>query len=426
MENSTIAIIIIGLTIISFAVEKIPLAVTAMISSLAMALFGIIKYSDVSAGFASTVTMMVAGMLIIGDALFTTGVAKVLGAKLVKSPIAKNERAFLVLLVSVSAFLSAFLSNSAVVAMFIPVIGAVAMRSKGKVHEKSLVMAVGMGAAMGGCGTLVGSTAQLVGQGILLKTAGAKPMGFFDLAYVVGPMCVLLALYFGTFGYSLQKKVFDFSEPETNIAETEEVEEEVKVTWQMVLCSSVMFLCVLGFVFNVWNVGIIALVGASILMATGCVDFKDAMRKLDWNTLVILSAAQGFAKGLDVSGGGRVIAKFILDAAGGPAASAVLLLIVGIVLSTILTNFMSNTALVAMLAPIFIPLAFALNVSPTTYVIGIVIGSSTALATPIGTPALTQTLVAGYRWMDYVKIGLPITVILTIVACFLTPMMYGL
>ena len=187
-----------------------------------------------------------------------------------------------------------------------------------------------------------------------------------------------------------------------------------------------MVACVLGFIFNVWNVGIIALVGCAILMGTGCIDFKKSMRDLDWNTLVILSAAQGFAKGLDVSGGGKVIANFILNLFGGQDASVYALLVVAVVLSTILTNFMSNTAVVAMLAPIFIPLAFALKASPETFVIGVIIGSSTALSTPIGTPAVTQTLVAGYRYMDYVKIGLPINIILTIITCIFLPIIYGL
>lgn len=426
MEKSTIAIIIIVCAIISFGLERIPLAVTAMLASLAMALTGIIKYADVSAGFASTVTMMVGGMIIVGNALFDTGVAKVVGAKLVKSRLVNNERLFLFVIVILSAVLSAFLSNSAVVAMFIPIIGAVVMRSEGRVTNKNLVMGMGMAAALGGAGTMVGSTAQLIGQGVLLKTAGARPMGFFELGVVVAPLCVVLALYFATIGYNMQKKVFDFPDPVSDTAALEDISQEVKVTWQMVVSTVVMIGCILGFIFNVWNVGIIALVGASILMATGCVNFKKAMRDMDWNTIVILSAAQGFAKGLDVSGGGKIIADFILNMAGGPAASPLVLLVVGIVLSVVLTNFMSNTALVAMLAPIFIPLAFALKVSPTTFVLGIVIGASTALATPIGTPAVTQTLVAGYRWNDYVKIGLPITVILTIVACILVPIAYGL
>ena len=131
MEQSTLAIIIICLAIVSFAVEKIPLAVTAMIAALAMALTGIIKYADVSAGFASTVTMMVGGMIIVGDSLFETGVARVIEAKLVKSRLVNNERLFLFVIILMACLLSAFLSNSAVVAMFLPIIGAVAMRSNG-------------------------------------------------------------------------------------------------------------------------------------------------------------------------------------------------------------------------------------------------------------------------------------------------------
>ena len=424
MEQSTLAILIIGVAIVSFILEKIPLAVTAMLASLAMALTGIIKYADVSAGFASTVTMMVAGMIIVGNSLFETGVAKLIGAKLVKSKLGQNERLFLFVLVILAAVLSAFLSNSAVVAMFLPIIGAVVLRSGGKLSNKHLVMGMGMAAALGGAGTMVGSTAQLVGQSILIKTAGTRPIGFFELGYLVGPLCIVMAIYLVTVGYSIQKKTFNFEEP-VNTVGVEEVETEVKITWQMVLSSAVMIGCVLGFVFNIWNVGIIALVGASILMATGCVDFKKCMREMDWNTIVILSAAQGFAKGLDVSGGGKVIANFILKSFGGPEASAYALLVVAIVLSAILTNFMSNTAVVAMLVPIFIPLAFALKVSPETFVIGIIIGGSTALATPIGTPAVTQTLVAGYRYMDYVKVGLPLTIILTILTCIFAPMVYG-
>ncbi len=425
MEQSTLAIIIIGITIVSFILEKIPLAVTAMLASLAMALTGIIKYADVSAGFASTVTMMVVGMIIVGDSLFETGVAKLIGAKLIKSKLGQNERLFFFVIVILAAVLSAFLSNSAVVAMFLPIIGAVVMRSNGRLSNKNLVMGMGMAAALGGAGTMVGSTAQLVGQSILIKTAGTRPIGFFELGYLVGPLSVILAIYLVTIGYSMQKKTFDFPDQVADVTAAEAAEEEVKVTWQMILSSAVMIGCVLGFIFKIWNVGIIALVGASILMATGCIDFKKALRNMDWNTIVILSAAQGFAKGLDVSGGGKVIANFILKTAGGPEASAYALLVVAILLSTVLTNFMSNTAVVAMLAPIFIPLAFALKVSPETFVIGIIIGGSTALATPIGTPAVTQTLVAGYRYMDYVKIGLPITIILTIVTCVFAPMVYG-
>ena len=83
MESSTIAIIIILITIVSFILEKIPLAMTAMLSSIAM---GIIlpemSLDDVYAGFSSSTVMMVAGMCVVGDSLFQTGMADKLGAAL--------------------------------------------------------------------------------------------------------------------------------------------------------------------------------------------------------------------------------------------------------------------------------------------------------------------------------------------------------
>ncbi len=75
--KSTIAIIII-ITVISFALEKLPLAVTALASSLAMGILGAMDLTDIYAGFGSTTVMMVVGMMIIGDALFKTGIAGVI------------------------------------------------------------------------------------------------------------------------------------------------------------------------------------------------------------------------------------------------------------------------------------------------------------------------------------------------------------
>lgn len=100
MESSTIAIIITIITIISFVLEKIPLAMTAMIASLAM---GIIlpemKLADVYSGFSSTTVMMVAGMCVVGDALFKTGMANKIGKAIGGSSLAKNERMFTIAVV---------------------------------------------------------------------------------------------------------------------------------------------------------------------------------------------------------------------------------------------------------------------------------------------------------------------------------------
>ncbi len=95
MSQATIAIIIILFAIISFALEKIPLPVTAMLAALAMGIFKIIPFSDIYSGFSNTSVMMVAGMLVIGNCIFESGLATWLGERLSTLPIVKNERCFL-------------------------------------------------------------------------------------------------------------------------------------------------------------------------------------------------------------------------------------------------------------------------------------------------------------------------------------------
>ncbi len=423
MDKSTIAIIIIVVAIVSFMLEKIPLAVTAMAASVLMGVTKVMPFANVSNGFGATVTMMVAGMMIVGNALFETGVARVIGIKIGNSPLAKNEKVFTFIIVVICCILTGFLSNSAVIAMFMPIISAVASRSGGRIQAKNITIMAGMAAAVGASITMVGSTAQLVGQGILMKTQGARALGFFEMAPITVVLCIVFCIYCATIGNTIARKSFDFEEPQIGETNDNELDENITITWQMVLSSVVMILCIAGFVLNVWNVGIIGLAGATVLLATKCIDYKKALRELDWNTLIILGAAQGFAYGLDVSGGGKVIANATLSVFGGVSASPYVLLIVSIVISMVLTNFMSNTAVVAMLVPIFLPIAFALNVSPIPFAIAIIVSANNAISTPIGTPCVTQTLPVGYRYMDYVKVGLPINIILVIMTCLLMPIL---
>jgi len=428
MNNAILSIIIIAIAVVSFAMERIPLAVTALLASLAMGVLGIMPIKEIYVGFSSTTFIMVMGMMIVGDCLFESGLAKLVGQRLVKSKLGSNEQVLIIVMMTIAGVASAFLSNSAVVATFIPLVGSMVAKSKGKLKNKYIIMGIGMAAALGGAGTIVGSTSQLTAQGILQATEGAREMGFFELGYVVFPLLAILILYFATIGYKIGKKKFDFEDVvigEADVTSDEIEEEKIKVNLQMIVSGTVIVLCVVGFVVGIWNVATIALLGATICLATGCKPFKKAFAELDWNTLVILAAAQGFAKGLDVSGGGKLIADFAINVCGGVNAQPIMLLVVGIVISVILTNFMSNTAVAAMMTPIFINIGFQLGVDPTIFVLGSVIGGSTALATPIGTPAVTQTLVAGYRYKDYIMVGLPITIILTIAACILCPIMYS-
>ena len=444
MDSSTIAIVITVITIVSFILEKIPLAMTAMIASLAMGiLVPEMKLSDIYSGFSSNNVIMVAGMCIVGDALFKTGMANKIGKALGKSAVAKNERTFLIAVVICCTVMSAFLSNSGTIAMWMPLIAAVAAKSNGVIRSKMVILAAGIACAVGGAGTLVGSTSQQTANAVLMGVAGYEDgLSLFDQTKIMIPLCLIMIVYFATVGYSLTKKVLKPESPDFDkgnyyadlASKTSDETQNDVPAWKGWFSLIVLLLCIVGFVLTdqaafkpYINVAVVALIGATVLITSGCMPLKKTLAEMDWNTLVILGAAQGFAKGLDVSGGGKVIADAVLNLFGGSeSASAMALMAAGVIVTGVLTNFMSNTALAAMMTPIYIEIAKSMGVSPIPFVIAIgCVATNLACATPVGTPACTQTLPAGYKYMDYMKIGGPLCIVLIIAAAVLCPIMYS-
>ena len=109
----------------------------------------------------------------------------------------------------------------------------------------------------------------------------------------------------------------------------------------------------------------------------------------------------------------------------GDNPSPALLLIVIFAISCVLTNFMSNTATTALLVPIGISIAASIGADPRAVMMAVVIGGSCAYATPIGMPANTMVLAAGgYRFMDYVRAGVPLIVVSGIVSISLLLIFY--
>ncbi len=414
-----VAIIIIAFTLGLFLWDRLPISVTALISSLLLALFGCMKFSQVYAGFSSTLVMLVFGMMIVGEALFQTGVVILIGRKILKSRFANNERFLIVVLSLITGIISAFLSNTATIATFIPLVGAMVVASKGKLTNKNILMPLGMATSVGGTLTLVGSTAQPMVNSVLIQYK-YPGIGMFDFAIIALPCFILLCLYLGTIGYKIEQKCFTFPDivEDVDISEMQNFKPHSKTY----IAAAIMILCIIGFVTEAVPMAIVALIGAATVIVTGCVNFKDCMRRLDWNTVLLMAFAQGIAAGMNDSGAGKMIAQFTVHYVGG---NMTVMYLACIVLTVALTNVMSNTAVAAMMTPIYIVIAETLGYNPYVFALGIAVASNISIATPIGGTAMSQTLVGGYKFNDYLKLGLPITVIMTIVMMAIGPMVLG-
>lgn len=420
MSSAVIALIIVVITMVVMIIDKIPLGATLMLSCIAMQLFGILDFARVYSDFGGNVVIFLIGMLIIGNAMFDVGLAQDMGNVLFKTGIANNERVMIAVVSLVAGVLSAFLSNSAVIAMFIPLIAAAQVQTGGKIRQKNVLMAVGMACAVGGSVTLSGSTSQVVAQGVL-EEAGVRAMTYFEMGKVAFPALLVVVIYMSTIGYKILGKIeFDDSvDPDLVPKEGQEFP-----AWKKWVTGIVFVLVMIGFFTGTWSLGYVALLGSAVLLATKTVDWKKSFKDVDWNTVAVLGFATAMAAGMNDSGAGLMISEFFLNLCGGTAASATVVMVVLALLTLVLTNVMSNTATVAMLAPIALNMATGLGVEPIFLICPIAIASGCAVATPIGTPCMTQSMVAGYRFKDYLKVGLPLTVLLGIVLAVLCPIMY--
>ena len=170
MSPAIISLIIFAVCVVLFIWNKIPIAVTALLGLMAMILFDVCTFSEGFKNYGSSVIVLICAMMVVGQAAFDTGLAELVGNKVIG--LARgNERIIVILGTLITAFISAFLSNIATLAIMISIMTSVCSGND-KVKFKNVIMPISMAAVIGGATTLVGSTTQLTGQGILESYLG--------------------------------------------------------------------------------------------------------------------------------------------------------------------------------------------------------------------------------------------------------------
>lgn len=404
MENSTIAILILGIAVVLFVSEKIPLSVSALLAMLAMAFTGVISYEEAFSGFSNRVVFMIIGMSMVSTAFFSVGLSHKVARVLMRFTVF-SEKVFVFALFLFALFLGAFFNAMIVITMLAPVIDSVAEESGGKLTRRMAYMPMAIGGVMGGHATSISASCIISASGLLENSYYGRGMRIFEPLKAGLPGIVVSILFFLTIGYSLQKKCFDF--PKTDVEVCREPSSKTagnKTTWRMWFVLAVTTGCMLCFMAGL-NMGAVALFGACLVIASGCVTAREAIGGVSWETVITVAASLGFARGIEVSGAGQIITDMVLRLCGPISSSAYGMCLIMLFLGTLLSNFMSNTAAVTILAPIGIALARTLGADAMAFALACGIGTDMAIATPICTAAITYTLTAGYRVKDYLRVG---------------------
>jgi di/tricarboxylate transporter len=165
------------------------------------------------------------------------------------------------------------------------------------------------------------------------------------------------------------------------------------------------------------------LAAALAMILTGCVTVEDAYRSVNWESVVLIAGILPMAAALEVSGamawlvGGLAVA---LDGAG-----PVLLLATLFLVTSTLSQLISNTATAVLLAPIAYSLALGIGAQPEPFLMAIAVAASTAFASPVASPVTTLVLgPGGYRFRDFVRVGVPLQLIICALAVLVIPRLF--
>jgi di/tricarboxylate transporter len=175
--------------------------------------------------------------------------------------------------------------------------------------------------------------------------------------------------------------------------------------------------------FNLMPIGALALLGAVGVVLLGCLDAQEAYDAVEWKIIFLIFGMLALGMALEKTHGAEFISHGLIGGCGSWGAPVVLSVI--ILLASVLTNFLSNNAVAVLITPIAVQAALDLGVSPRPFIIGVVIGASACFATPIGYQ--TNTLVygaGGYLFRDFIKVGLPLNILIWLLASLLIPLMW--
>ena len=427
MDPAITTLCVLAVAAFLFVTELIPLAVTAMAACTALGILGVLPAKQVYAGLSNSTVVLFGGMFVIGAAMFKTGLAEAVGLWVVNKA-GTGEVKLMGAVMLVTIILSSVSSNTGTVACLMPVIIGIAQAANIPASKELMPLAVA--ANVGGTITMIGTPPNVIVTGAL-SAAGLPSFGFFEFALIGVPLSIVVLVYMLTIGRktipiknagAMDADAVEAAKKEAGASDDNAPKSKTKM-W---ISGLILLGVVAAMALNLKTVPLqtAAVTGAILCVITGCLKEKEAYAGIDWVTIFLFAGMLSVATAMDKTGAGKLIADTVVGMMGDHP-NAVVLCAVLYLISNVLTQFMSNTAAAALLAPIGISIAQSIGADPKPVLMAIGIAASMAFATPMATPPNTLVLgPGGFSFNDYVKVGVPLCIITFIVSVIIIPIFW--
>ena len=229
------------------------------------------------------------------------------------------------------------------------------------------------------------------------------PLAFGDTLLIEGPVHNLVRL-------QQEDDFLSLNELTIKPPRTSKIAIAVGVLAAVILCSA----------FEILSIMSAALIGAVVVILTRCVDTRDAYHSIEWSILFLIYGMLGIGKSMENSGGAELLASQVVGVMAPLGPIAILAAIY--LLASLLTEMVTNNAVAILLTPIVISIAASMQIDPRPFIVAVMFGASASFLTPIGYQTNTYVYGAGgYRFGDFLKIGIPLNLILWVAATLLIP-----
>ena len=408
--------------------DKIRADIVALAGAAVLLASGAVRPSEVQGAFGSPALITLASLFVIAHAMELSGLLDRLIRTMVRL-CRRTGAAGIWAMIGLCGAGSAFLNNTPIVVMAAPVVRDVA--NSLHLDAKRFLMPLSYVAVLGGSCTLIGTSTNLLVDD-MARTSGQPPFTIFEITPVGLMVALAGGLYLMLFSRHLLASSITGDRPAREelarhhvshvdvagdaIGNPVDFADEHPFNLTKALISIGVFIGVVTIAaFNVVPIAAAAFAGAVLLILVGVIRADEAYGGLRPDILILIAGMVVIGIALEETGLASAATNWLVKSVDGFGPLLALVLLYGGTL--LLTELLSNATVAVLVTPLAVALAESMGVSPRPFLVAVMIAGSAAFATPFGyqTNVLVYQM-AGYRYMDFVKVGLPLNLVTWAVA----------
>lgn len=422
MDQLTIVLIILALTIIAFMSGKLPYTVISMGIIIALIMTGIMTIDEAFSGLTNSNVIMFAAMFVIGAGIVKSGLLD--STKNIVMRYQNRPKIVLLVLMLVATLLSILTSAVGTMAILLPLI--INIANNLNISRSKFIYPVAMIANIATACTFLGQgAANMNWSDVMVNMGGPVPFGIWDFTIARIPVIVTTIIY-GVFVSQyllpdIPNSQFDTGKPVVEKTKTIDVK---KQRIAQIICSfTIIGMIVLDY-FSLVPMYIVACIGAVLLILFGVLSEMEAISSIHGPTMFLFIGVLPLSDALKMTGAADVVASLMRTLLGNTTNPYIIMAVLFVV-PLILTQVMSNIAAVAVFVPLVCSVAVSIGIDPRAGVMAVLIASCTSILTPMAAAAQAMILApGGYSMKDYLKCGFPLVLINTVVCIVVLPILF--